>query len=583
MKSILVNLQVAFFSLLPIYSAYAGNIGFTQRVDVSSKGVQSDRPTQGIYQRFVSVDGRYVVFSSDSTTLVPGDTNSVRDVFLYDVLTGKIERVNVDSSGNPPTTAPNCSNYYSGSLDPTISADGRYVAFSSSATTLVANDTNCMPDVFVRDRKLGKTYLISVAASGGGTNDWSGVASLSADGRYVAYWSQANNIFANDTNTFQDAFVYDRQTGKTKLVSVSSAGAQGNNHSGTPTISADGRYVAFGSLASNLISFDINNVGDIFLRDLKTGKTTLVSANPSSFTGNNLSYRGNDSGEWVNFRPDISADGRYVAFSSYASDLVGGDTNNQREVFVRDTKTNKTSRAAFDSYGQQATSDSTRPAISPDGRMICFVSNASNLDPWNYNGNYQVFSRDLLAGITTLVSQSTDGDLGNQQSWWASSISADGRYIAFESSANNLVPWDTNDNNSPDIFLRDRLLDPIHQADVSLSQSASANPVTKGQKFSYTITLNNAGVDSATNAALIDIPPSLGSLVSVAPSQGSCSLAAIIVCRLGTVKAKAQAKVVITLNASSAGQYLNQAWANAVPVDLVRTNNASSLTVQVKP
>jgi len=514
MKTRNPKLNLLALALLPLSLAQAATTGFTQRVNVSSQGAPADFYTLAGYQASVSFDGRYAVFASDATTLVAGDTNNLRDIFVHDNLTGKTERVSVAANGVQAEQT--CRNYYDGSNDSTISADGRYVAFASSATNLVSNDTNCMPDVFVRDLVARKTYLVSVAADGGGSNDWSGVPSLSADGRYVAFWAPASNLVAGDDNGFQDAFVRDRQTGKTKLVSVSSSGAQGNSHAGTPTITADGRYVAFGSNSSNLVPLDINNTGDIFLRDLKSNKTTLVSANPARFVGNGLSFR-ND-GDWWNYRPALSADGRYVAFTSYASDLAGGDTNGVREVFVRDTKTNSTSRASFDSFGQQANGDSARPALSADGRVVSFTSAASNLDPWNYNGRYQIFTRDRVAGVTVLASQSSDGDLGNNDTF-SSAVSADGRYTVFESYADNLIFSDT--NGQQDIFIRDGVIDSRQFADVSLSQSASANPVKKGQQFSYTVTINNKGGNAAANASLVDVPPAQGALVSVKPSRGS--------------------------------------------------------------
>ena len=209
---------------------------------------------------------------------------------------------------------------------PSISADGRYVAFHSPAMNLVTGDMNGFTDVFVHDRTTGATTLLSVASDGTQGTGESMYPSISADGRYVAFHSDASSLVTGDTNSRHDIFVHDRTTGITTRVSVASDGTQGNNYSSDLSISADGRYVVFQSAASNLVSGDTNSADDVFVHDLTTGTTTRVSVDSVGTQGNNHSNI-----------PSISADGRYVAFNSAASNLVTGDTNGFTDVFVHET------------------------------------------------------------------------------------------------------------------------------------------------------------------------------------------------------------------------------------------------------
>ena len=364
---------------------------------------------------------------------------------------GNTTRVSVASDG----TQSNHDSY-----NPSISADGRFVAFESEATNLVSGDTNNFRDIFVHDRQTGQTTRVSVASDGTQSNQHSYNPSISADGRYVAFESEATNLVSGDTNNHQDIFVHDRQTGQTTRVSVASDGTQANDYSYNPSISADGRYVAFISYASNLVGGDTepptqpsttslpNNpaskvtggVSQVFVHDRQTGATTLVSVAIDGSEG---------SGEEVS----ISADGRYVAFRSWDSNLVNGDTNNLPDIFVRDLQTNQTTRVSVASDGTQANNFSFEPSISADGRYVAFMSWADNLVSGDTNGDWDIFVHDRQTGATIRVSVATGGGqaAGRSQS---PSISADGRYVAFASSASNLVSGDT--NNHPDIFVHDR-------------------------------------------------------------------------------------------------------------------------------
>jgi PKD repeat protein len=200
-----------------------------------------------------------VVFLSDATNLVEGDTNGMSDIFVHDRLSGETRRVSVASDGTESNL---------GSYDPLISADGRFVLFTSDASNLVSGDTNGVSDAFVHDSQSGETQRVSVASDGRQGNSRSYYhPSISADGRFVAFTSAATNLVYGDTNLSHDVFVHDLQTGETRLVSLAAGGTQGNNHSVDPFISADGRLVAFHSAASNLVYSDTNGVADVFVQD----------------------------------------------------------------------------------------------------------------------------------------------------------------------------------------------------------------------------------------------------------------------------------------------------------------------------
>jgi Tol biopolymer transport system component len=290
-------------------------------VSLSSDGGQARSASGGAA---ISADGRFVAFASKGGSLVAGDTNFTYDVFVRDRQDDSTERVSVASDGTQ-TSSP--------SYAPAISGDGRFVAFSSPASNLVADDTNAAWDVFVHDRHTGTTERVSVT-SGGAQVKWHSVyPSLSADGRFVAFDSDGGshrpdvgpNLVPGDTNGTWDVFVHDRQTATIERVSVSSTGAQGNSVSMLPAISGDGRYVAYVSSATNLVAGDTNGAADVFVRDRHSRRTERVSVGLAGAEGHAASWY-----------PTISADGRFVAFDSDATNLVAGDTNGVGHVFARD-------------------------------------------------------------------------------------------------------------------------------------------------------------------------------------------------------------------------------------------------------
>ncbi len=378
-----------------------------------------------------SADGRFVAFQSTAANLVTGDSNGVADVFVRDRVGATTERASVSSAETQGNDQ---------SVDPALSADGLYVAFESIATNLVAGDSNGWQDVFVRDRTAGTTEVVSVSSGGTVGNDDSWDAAISADGRFVAFTSNASNLVAGDDGLAGDIFVRDRTAGTTERVSLDTGGGNPNSDSSAAAISADGRWVAFASSATDLVAGDTNSAADIFVRDRQAGTTTLVSLDSGGGPANG------DSGA-----PSISADGRFVAFQSLASDLVAGDTNTYQDIFVRDLVLGTTERVSVDSSGTEANGVSTAASLSGDGRFAAFHSGASNLVASDTNAAVDVFVRDRQTRTTDRVSLTAGGAQAAAQSLFAA-ISADGRSVVFESDATNLVAGDTNLRR--DIFLR---------------------------------------------------------------------------------------------------------------------------------
>jgi Tol biopolymer transport system component len=372
------------------YDVFVRQAGITQRVSVGTGGAQAKPtrdPSGGSVAGGLSADGRLVVYASDATNLVPHDTNKAGDVFLYDRGSGVTKRLSVGSRGGQANAA---------SFDPEISADGRYVAFTSGASNLVRGDTNGLADVFVRELNTGKTIRVSVTSHGGQARCNLGYCEstepvLSASGRFVAFQSSATNLVLHDTNRLGDVFVHDLRTGRTERVSVTSAGKQAgrdrtNNGSNAPAISADGRFVAFHSADSNLVKGDTNGVFDIFLHDRKTGRTTRVS----------VGSRGQANAESLG-AVGISADGRYVAFTSLASNLTPGDANEITDAFVRDLRTSRITLASLDAEGRQGHDSSAGVAFGAGDRLLV-LSSYSNLSPADQNIVSDVYLRDLSAG-----------------------------------------------------------------------------------------------------------------------------------------------------------------------------------------
>jgi Tol biopolymer transport system component len=353
-----------------------------------------------------------------------------------------------------------------------VSADGRFVAFSSWASNLVPNDTNDQSDIFVRDLVTGTTRLVSVASGSRQANSTSFTPSISADGNVIAFRSDASNLVPNDDEGHIDIFVHTISTGRTIRVSQRPNGVGANEDSMEPSISANGRVVAFSSLASNLVGVPVNATGlccDIFVHTIATGRNRL--GDPML----------NGDGASDSFLPVLSGSGRYLAFGSWgcgiATDVECLDESNVYELDMNTGKMMLVSRAYSGDVGFGC---GANPAISADGSIVAFISDGGNLVQHDTNGAYDVFVRDMTTGVTTRASvtskeQQTNGGLGRV------SLSADGELVTFQSDAWNIVPND--ENLVQDIFLRDLRRGRTTRVSVSTS-GAEANAYSSNAAIS---------------------------------------------------------------------------------------------------
>lgn len=326
-----------------------------------------------------------------------------------------------------------------------ISKDGRYVAFQSKSSNLVAVDTNGADDVFLHDRATGVTTLVSKSTAGVQGNAGSISPRISGDGRWIVFHSAANNLVAGDTNQKNDVFVHDRINGTTERVSLpdpSQVGTQGNGDSWYASISFDGNLIAYHSYANNLVAGDTMAQTDVFLHNRRANTTIRLSAT--------LAGEGNNASTY----PVVSADGSVVVFQSLATNLVPGDTNGRADVYAYDAASGQ---LALLSHAQDGVTlgnqTSVQPTVSENGRYVAFQSTASNLVPGDSNNTTDVFVLDRLNGTLTLASVNDAGVIGNSASSDAR-ISDDGRYVTFHSNARNLSAA-ADGNLTTDIFVRD--------------------------------------------------------------------------------------------------------------------------------
>jgi hypothetical protein len=407
---------------------------------VSTGGVQANNFS---WIPAVSADGRHVAFSSSSSNLVPGDTNGREDVFVRDLSRGLTRRATLDTAGEEAvgTTARGAD----------LSKDGRYVMFTTDAGNLVPDDTNQQRDVFVRDMRHGITTRVSLTSVGGEISRFSIGDGISDDGRYVVFTTACGCVVPGDTyKGVDDVYVRDLKQGTTRRVSVASDGTWGDASSSDGSISANGRYVAFASAATNLVPGDTNGTTDVFRRDLKTGVTTRVSVGPGGrqTTGGQQFNPGFGSG-----KPSISANGYRVAFFASAAGLVDGPRGVD-DVYVHDVKTGTTILASAGLGGVANDAAQTvpiTPSLSGDGRHVAFFSWATNLVAGDTNDVADGFVRDLRKGVTRRVTLGAAGEEANSAAGHDISLDRTGKTAAYTSGANNLVPGDS--NNTLDVFV----------------------------------------------------------------------------------------------------------------------------------
>lgn len=538
---------------------YDKDTGAVERISVANDGTEANNSSD---DGQISADGRFVVFSSYASNLVPSDTNGAMDVFVRDRQDGSIYLVSVNTAGAQSNA--DCS-------DPDISDDGNFVVFRSAATNLAAGDLSSNTDIFLRTRDANTTVRVSQNVS---TGIHTGIASapvISGNGRFIGFVSSGNNLVASDTIA-DDVFVYDRVDNVMERVSVSSAGAQQNSgwDINLSDISTDGRFVLFRSDATNLVANDTNGIADIFLRDRQdlitemitvsdsetpansymffpayvsddgtkvvfnstatnltadsvngkyqtflrdrvAGSTTLISKNADGVVadGEALPAGISADGKLVVFTswasnlvtgdynrendafyfdtstsklqrvvadlpgvearassavPRISSNGRYVAFRSYAHNLIDQDTNNTDDIFVHDSQTGVTKAVSVNDLGEVSSGQSYELDLSGDGNVVVFSTEGNNLAPEDTGYDFDIYSHNLTTSKTTLISVSTSGDKADDYTDYPA-VNGDGRYVAFISSATNLVPSDT--NNALDVFVRDTQLNETKRVSVS--------------------------------------------------------------------------------------------------------------------
>ncbi|HEX8179884.1 MAG TPA: Calx-beta domain-containing protein [Pyrinomonadaceae bacterium] len=461
----------------------------TQLVSVNAAGTNSGNNQSRLPE--ISADGRYVVFQSNATDLTPTpDLNNFVDVFVRDMQTGVTTLVSVNQAGTASGTG--------GAFNPSISADGRYIAFESTDSNLTSiPDTNQAADVFVRDMQTGVTTLVSINRAGTGSGDIGGMRPrLSANGRVVTFESFSHNLTAlNVTANGLQLYARDLQTNETKLVSINSAGTNGGqgNSAAThlPALTPDGRFIAFESEAFDLVNndFTANSEGsDVFVRDLQTNTTTLVSINSAGTeSGNRASF-----GAGIGFADSsvrISADGRFVAFASFATNLVAGisypfTSFPALNVFVRDLQTHTTRILTVDSAGTTAIFGRC-PAMSADGRFVAYVTGTTRF------GDGQVFVRDMQTGSTTLASGNSTGAAGNRGVDGPVEMSTDGRYVIFRSAATDLTLVPDTDNRV-ELFVRDLQAGVTNI--ITTDRSGSARGIEFDTDDNYVLSDNGRGV-----------------------------------------------------------------------------------------
>lgn len=401
--------------------------GATERVSVAADGGEANGASGACS---LSANGALVAFESTAFNLVPGDTNNQKDVFVRDRVAGTTALVSVGLAGAAANGV---------SRNPHVSDDGRFVAFDSAASNLVAGDTNGVGDVFVRDLSSNTTVRASVTSAGGQATSLAEGAAISADGLFVAFHTQAP-LVPEDTNGWTDVYVRDLKMGITTRVSVATGGGQADDFSQNASLSADGKVVAFESFATNLVAGDQAGWSDVFVRDLAQGTTVRVSVDSSGWEADSDSQAA-----------AISGNGAIVAFDSWATALVPNDLNDSLDVFVRAVAGGATLRASVSSAGGEGGANSQYPALTFDGARVAFESVATDLIPGDTNLKSDVFVRNRTAGTTVRVSVASGGAQSNDDSAEAC-VASGGGYVGFTSRGTNLVGGDL--NAVADVFVR---------------------------------------------------------------------------------------------------------------------------------
>jgi hypothetical protein len=441
----------------------------TQLVSVSSGSVQGNAPSWFPYSGSVSGDGRYVAFYSQATNLT-SDANNDGSVFVRDMQAQTTALASLDQNGSP----------FLSTLGGIISANGQYVAFMGSSQSFSG--------VYRRDLQMGMTEREDIASDGTlGNSSFPVPRGVSADGRFVLFSSDATNLVpGTSSGTPQQMYLRDNTAGTTALVSAAPDGTPANQSCTVAAMSADGRYIAFSSMATNLVSLNLNGTAQVFLRDMQAGQTTIVSlASDGTVANQSVSNT---------YGMAISADGRFVAFTSSATNLAPAATDGSMHLFLWDQQSRQTTVVDQDANGALSSGSTAWPSISADGRFVTFVAYS------------EVLIRDMTSDETMAVSLAPDGTAGNAYPTFPA-ISPGGTAIAFGSASTNLVATDT--NGVSDAFLvSNPFLGPSHLQSVTLSSSSAPG----GSSLTGTVTLSaaaptgGASVTVSANNAAADAP-----------------------------------------------------------------------------
>jgi len=372
----------------------------------------------------ISADGTSVVFYGDASNLVPGDTNGVRDVFHKDLASGSIVRVSVGSGGAPQGNGP--------SQNPDVNQAGDVVVFESFSSNLVPGDTNFQGDVFWHRVPSATTVLLSISSASVQGNGYSAYPSCDDSGNLVAFDSDATNLVTGDTNGLKDVYLRDRVAGLTERISLTALGVEPNGDCWQPAVSPDGRWVAFNSDATNLVPGDTNGVGDVFLKNRLTGALTRVSVGTGGVQGNGQSRD-----------VSLSFDALEISFGSESNNWVAGTTS-LFDVYVHERLAGTTALASRHSNGTPGNNACFQSGIARNGRWVAFASYASNLVQTDTNGTSDVFLHDRTTGSTVRVSTGPGGVEANGFCGSLGSLSDDGTRVAYESDATNLIVGDVN-------------------------------------------------------------------------------------------------------------------------------------------
>jgi uncharacterized repeat protein (TIGR01451 family) len=561
----------AFFAAMLIAPAGAfASHGVTAPVSVNSAGVVGDSESNFAD---MTPDGRFVSFASFASNLVPGDTNGFGDVFVRDRRTGMTELVSLGLKG---AQGDGDSNMLGIGTNTAISDDGRFVAFKSEATNLVRGDRNGVTDVFVHDRLVGTTERISVDSDGRQAAGGGDQPAISPDGRFVAFVTRDF-----DTDFADDVYLRDRVAGTTVRISVPLDGESGSN-SGSPSVAVapGGPLVAFSSSANDLVDNDLDDASDVFVRDLSgatpvTERVSISSAEtPQEFAGGGFGFG--------SMAPAITGDGRFVAFQSDAVNFTTQpQTGNFADVFVRDRVAGTTELASprAGTPEGEANGQSQGPDISPNGRFVSFASFATDLtDPADTDELLQdAFVRDRQLGTTEMVSVSStheDARFGQFHTHAGTGpVSADGLVSLFATNADNLFAGD--DNLSLDVYANDRR----PGTDLSLAKVDAPDPVTARGTLTYTLTASNDGANPAPAAGIRDTLPADVTFVSA--SDGCTHVAGVVDCEFGTLDSGATAEVTIAVTPKRAGTITNTAVVGSAVADPDPGDNTATATTTV--